>query len=102
MVGPLGCKVIMHKNTHALPSWDFRGQDGWNIGVSLEHYRRQLIVAKDTKAVQVSDTVELCHHCRIQPMLTHAGRILYRMNTLSFALKDAPTITCDAQLIVIT
>ena len=31
-------------------------------------------------------------------MLTHAGRILYRMNTLSFALKDAPTITCDEQL----
>ena len=27
-LGPLWCKVIMHKKTNALPSWDFRGKNG--------------------------------------------------------------------------
>ena len=87
-VGPLGWKVIIHQKTNARPSWYFRGKDGWNVGMSLEHYWCQLIVAKDTKAVQVSDTVEFCHHYRTRPTLTHTDRILHGMNNLYCALKD--------------
>ena len=54
---PLGCKVIMHNKTSAPHSWDLRRNCGWNVGVSHEHYCCQLIVAKDTKAVRVSDTI---------------------------------------------
>ena len=42
---------------NTLTSWELCGKDGWNVGVSLEHYQCQLIVAKDMKALQVSDTV---------------------------------------------
>ena len=56
-LGTLGCRVIMHKKNNARPSWDFCGKYGWNVGVLLEHYRFQLIIAKNTKEVQVSDTV---------------------------------------------
>ena len=66
--------------------------------MSLEHYRCQLIFAKDTKAVQVSDTVDFRLHHLTQTTLTHADRILHSIYTLSCALTDAPTVFCDAQL----
>ena len=100
-LGPLSYKVIMHKKTNTCPSWDFRGKYGYNVGVSLGHYRCQLIVAKDTKSGQVLDAVEISHHYLTQPKLTHADRFLHGMTTLLYALKDAPAITCDAQLIAI-
>ena len=34
----LGCNIIAHKNTGTRHSWDFRGADGWNVGVALRHY----------------------------------------------------------------
>ena len=82
--------------------WDFRGKEVWNVGVSLEHYHCQLIIARDTRVVQVSDTVEFCHHYLSQPTLTHTDRILHGMNTLLCALMDAPTVACNAQLRAIT
>ena len=42
-LGPLGCRVIIHKKTDSRQSWDFRGKDGWSVGVSLEHYRCQRV-----------------------------------------------------------
>ena len=92
----------MHNKTNARSSWDIRGKYGWNVGVSLENYLCQLIVVRGIKAVQVSDTVEFCHYYLTQPTLAHTDRVLHGMNTLSYALKDAPNITCDAQLIAIT
>ena len=78
------------------PSWDFSEKDGWNVGISLEYYSYHLIVAKDTKAVQVSDTVESLHQFFTQPTLMHSDRVLHGMNRLSFALKDTLTIPCDS------
>ena len=46
--------------------------------------------------------MEFFHHYLTQPILMHAERILHGINTLSCALKDALTITCDAQLRAIT
>ena len=70
--------------------------------MSLENYLCQLIVVRGIKAVQVSDTVEFCHYYLTQPILAHTYRFLHGMNTISYSLKDAPNITCDAQLIAIT
>ena len=88
----------MHKKTNARPSWYFHGKYGCNVLVSLEHYRCQLIFAKDTNSVHVSDTVEFWHHCLTQPTRTHVDRIPYGINTLSYALIDAPMVARDAQL----
>ena len=47
-LGPLGCDIIAHKNTGTRHSWDFCGAAGWNVGVSLQHYRCHTIVEKST------------------------------------------------------
>ena len=38
LLRPPGCKVIIHKKTGTLHSWDFHWKDRWNVGVSLFHY----------------------------------------------------------------
>ena len=100
-LGPLGCKFIMHKKTNARPSWDFCGIDGWDVGVSFEHYPFHLIVAEDTNSVHLSDTVKFRHHYLTQPTLTYSDKILNGIKTLSCTLTDAPTVTCDTKLRVI-
>ena len=34
-LGPLGCKVIIHKKNGTHHYWDFRMKDGWNVVVYL-------------------------------------------------------------------
>ena len=57
-LGPMGSRVIAHLKPDVRNSWDFRGEDGWSIGISLEHYRCQRWVSKATHEAKVSDTVE--------------------------------------------
>jgi hypothetical protein len=97
-LGTLGCRVLIHKKVGARYTWDFRGKDGWGVGVSFWHYRCQRVVAKATKAEQISDTVEFRHQHITQPTLTSDDRVLYGMKHLTGALKDAPTVACDTQL----
>ena len=59
---PLGIWVLIQKNPGVRNSWDFCGSEGWSVSVSLDHYCCQRVVDKYTKAVQVSDMVELRHH----------------------------------------
>ena len=72
------------------------------MGISLYHYRCQLVVAKDTHAIRVSDTIKFLHHYLTQSLLTPEDRILHGMNTLACALEDEHTSICDAQLSAIT
>ena len=97
-LGPLGCRVLIHKKTGNRNSWDYRGAEGWGYGVAEYHYRCQKVISKATKATQVSDTVEFRHHHITQPSLTSDDRILHGVLTLTGALKKAPTVACDAQL----
>ena len=101
-LGPLGIDVLIHKKSTTRNSWDFRSKEGWNVGVALDHYRCQIVVAKDTKAAQVSDAVEFRHQHLTQPTLTPADRVLHGINTLSCALEKTPAVICDAQLNAIT
>ena len=64
---PLGCDIIAHEKTETRHSWDFRGATGWYVGIALQHYRCHTIVAKATRAAQISDTVEFRHHHLTQP-----------------------------------
>ena len=61
-IGPLRCDKIAHKKIRTKHSWDFRGAAVWNVGVALKHYCCHTIVAKATRAAQVSDTLEFRHH----------------------------------------
>ena len=64
----------------------------------LQHYRCHTIVEKSTRAAQVSDTVEFRHHHLTQPTVTPMDGIVHGVNTLTCALHEAPTITCNNQL----
>ena len=79
-------------------SWDFRGAAGWYVGVAIQHYLCHTIVAKATRAVQISDTVEFRHHHLTQPKVTPMDCIVHGMNTRTCALKDAPQIAYDNHL----
>ena len=58
---PIGCKVTIHNKSGTRKSWDFRARDRFSIGSSLNHYHCHKFVDNTTKAVCVSDTVELYH-----------------------------------------
>ena len=59
------------------------------------------MVAKSTKAVQVSYTVKLQHqHLTLQD-ITPVERIFHGVTTIMFALRDAPAVACDNQLAAI-
>ena len=100
-IGSLGCNIIAHQKTRTRNSWDFRGAAGWNVGVALQHYWCHTIVAKSTKADQVSDTVEFRHQNLTLPKIIPMDRIVHGVTTLTCALKDAPIIACNNQLVVI-
>ena len=74
---------------------------GWNVGVALQHYRCHTIVAKATRAAQISDTVEFRHYHLTQPTVTPMDRIFHGMNKLTCALHDDFHIACDNQLFAI-
>ena len=57
LIGPLGCDSIAHKKIGTRHSWDFRGAAGWYVGVAFQHYHCHTIVAKATRAAQISQTV---------------------------------------------
>ena len=94
-------EIIAHRKTGTINSWDFRGAAGWYLGVALQHYRCQTIVAKSKCAVQISDTVDSHHQHLTEPKVTPMDRIVHGVNTLTCALKDAPHIACDNHLFAI-
>ena len=99
---PLGCRIIIHNKPSVSNSWGFRGKDGWSLCCSLEHYRCQRVAPKDTKDVQLSNTLEYRHHYLTQPTLTPEDHALHGLHTLTCALKDAPIQMCDGKLSTIS
>ena len=100
-LGLLGFNIIAHKKTGTRNLWDFRDTASWNLGVSLQHYQCHTILAKATKAAQVSDTVEFIHHHLTLPYITMMDRIVHGVTTLICAFKNAPAIACNNQLVAI-
>ena len=84
---PLGINVIVHANPRRCKSWDFRGKDGWSVGVSLKHYRCQLVTLKLSKSMVISDTTEFRHHQITQPTVTPADRVTHGLQQLVSALQ---------------
>ena len=101
-LGPLGCPVMIHKNTSNRTSRDFHIKEVWSVGVYLEHYRCQLVIPADTRETNVSDTVEFLNKFITYPNITPEYRILHGLNMISGTIKDAPTATYNAQIKAIT
>ena len=83
-------------------TWYFCRKDGWSLRYSLEHYRFQRVAPKDTKAVQIPNTLEYRHHYLTQPTLTQEDRVLHGLQTLTCELEDSPSQICEEQLRAIT
>ena len=71
------------------------------MGVALQHYSCHTIVAKATRAVQISNTVDLRHQHLTRPEVTPMDCIVHGVNTLTCALRDTPQIACDNHLFAI-
>ena len=76
-LGPLGMNVIIHKNASQRHTWDFRGKYGCSMGASMDHYRCQKVVSKDTNTDMVSDTIEFKHHKITLTPVTPEDKVLH-------------------------
>ena len=97
-LGPLGIRVLIHNKPSRRKSWDMRALDGWSIGTSLEHYRCQKVVTKDSRAVRISDTVEFRHHRITTPMVTPEDRVIRSIEQLTAVLKGDKLSATEAQM----
>ena len=75
-----------------------RALDGWSIGVSLEHYRCQRVVTKESRAERISDTVEFRHHRITTPMVAPEDRIIRSIDQLVSVLKGDKLSATEAQM----
>ena len=87
-LGLLGINIIVHAKPRRRQSWDFRSKDGWSIGVSLKHYRFQVVTLKLSKSTVISDTTEFRHHHITQPTVTPADRVTRGLQQLVPKLDD--------------
>lgn len=90
-LNPLGCRVLIHNKPATRNSWDYRATEGYNVGVSLEHYRCSKVFDAKTKHIQVSDTVEFRHHRLTQPTITAHDQVIHSITNLTAALQNNPT-----------
>ena len=79
-------------------SWDFQSKEGWSIGTSLDHYQCEQVIPRDTKAVTISDTVDILHYYITAPTVTPANCILQSINTLTEDIKEMPITVYNTQL----
>ena len=100
-LGPLGIRVIAHAKPSNRLSWSFRGRDGWSVGVSLEHYRCQRYIPKDSRSLSISDTIEFRHQHITQPSVTPEDQVLHGINQLTSALEGTPSPRSTDQLAAI-
>jgi hypothetical protein len=89
---------MVHNKPSTRHSWDFRGSDGFYVGISLEHYCCHHIVNSKTKALRISDTVDFRHHHLTIPTFTPANAIVHSLDAITNAISNTPSTTSDAQL----
>ena len=75
-----------------------RALDGWSTGVSLEHYRCQKVITKESRAERVSDTVEFRHQRITTPGVTPEDREIRTIEQLTSVLKGDKLSATEAQM----
>jgi hypothetical protein len=75
-LAPPGTKAIIHEKPANRTTWAPHGIEGWYVEPAMEHYRCYKVYCPTTKAVRVSDTVELfTTHCQMPAMTTTEAAI---------------------------
>ena len=85
-LAPLGCPVQVHEPPANRRTYAFHSKLGWNLGVSLEHYRCSRTWVKATQAERISETVFFKHKYITNPSVTHADVVVKAAQDLRQAL----------------
>jgi hypothetical protein len=57
-LAPRGTRIIAHETASRRRTWAPHDQDGWYIGLALEHYRCYTVYITNTRAERVVETVD--------------------------------------------
>ena len=101
-LGPPGCCIIIHAKGTTHQTWDFKGLEGFYIGLAMNHYHCYILLGNSTQEIVVSNTVIFRHHTINLPVLTAEDRIIHCLRALTKAIRAnrSPTRT-DKQLLAI-
>ena len=100
-MGPAGSNVIIHTKPTLRRSWDYRGQDGFNVGPALSHYRCYRVLTKESRAVIISDAIRFRHHRLPNPNPTLQDKILTALHAIDASLTGLPPAPTEVQLAAI-
>jgi len=101
-MGPPGCRIIIHAKGTTRQTWDFKGIEGFYIGLAMNHYCCYTLLRNNTQAMVVSDTVIFQHHTLNLPVLTAEDCIIYCLRALTTAIRANRSPTrMDEQLLAI-
>ena len=90
--------VFLYTKNSTRISWYLCGKDVFYIGPALRHYHTFLVIAKDKKHQQFSNTFKFQHYHLSQPSLTPEHQTIHAISILTCAIMDAPAVTCNAQI----
>ena len=92
-MAPLGCKAVVYEDGNTRGRWASRGVDGWYLGPSMDHYRRDLYYIPETRAYRISGSTELFpQHCQLPNLTPHQ-----HFCALTDELTDATAIASATQ-----
>ena len=84
----MGIKAVMHDKNRT--TWGHKGKTGWYVGPALEHYRCLTMYVPTSRAVRVSDTVELLPEKIELPNFTINEAIANTLAEIRDMLKKCP------------
>ena len=90
-LAPVGCKIIIHNRTNKCPFWSDHGSRVFYVGPVMKQFRNFVCFKSETKAVRVSNTVNLFPTTFADPTMTATDRLSLIMTDLLEVLK-APKI----------
>ena len=89
-MAPPGTLTLAQVKPNIRGSWEFHAREGWYVGPAMRHYRCYTVIAKNTGAEIISDTVKFKHHAIVVPTITPTDHLIHATDTLTRALRGAP------------
>ena len=85
-MAPPGTLTLAHAKPGARGSWEYHARECWYVGPAMKHYRCYTVIAKNTAATIISDTVKFKHHTVTAPAITHTDTLIQTTNELASAV----------------
>ena len=92
-LAPVGCKIIIHNRTNEPPSWSNHGSRSFYVDPAIKHYRNCVCFMSESKALQISNTVDFFSTTCADSTMTAAEQLSLIMTDLLAVLKASPTLS---------